>query len=47
MSDYLVVVVTAIIAATIAGMELLRSKGQALLAWAVLLLALAILVDRL
>lgn len=47
MSDPLVVIVVAIIAGTLAATELIRSKGQALLAWAVLLLALAVLVDRL
>ena len=47
MSDPLVVIVVAIIGATIAAVELIRSKGQMLLAWAVLLLALAVLIDRL
>ena len=46
-SDPLVVIVVAIIAATIAGLELIRSKGQEALAWAVLLLSLAVLIDRL
>ena len=47
MSDFIVIVVLAIIAGTIAAVELIRSKGQALISWAVLLLALAVLVDRL
>jgi hypothetical protein len=47
MSDPLVVIVVAIIAATIAGLELIRTKGQEALAWAVLLLSLAVLIDRL
>lgn len=45
--DPVVVIVVAIVAATIAAGELVRTKGQAMLAWAVLLLALAVLVDRL
>lgn len=47
MSDYIVVIVLALIAGTIAAVELIRTKGQALTDWAVLLLALALLVDRL
>jgi len=47
MSDPLVVIVVAIIAATLAGVELIRTKGQAILAWAVFLLCLAVLIDRL
>jgi len=47
MSDPLVVIVVAIISATIAGLELIRTKGQEALAWAVLLRALAVLIDRL
>jgi hypothetical protein len=47
MSDYIVIIVLAIIAGTIAAVELIRSKGQALSDWAILLLALALLVDRL
>jgi hypothetical protein len=46
-SDPLVVIVVAIIAATLAGVELIRTKGQQILAWAVFLISLAVLVDRL
>lgn len=47
MDDLIVVVVLAIIAGTLAAVELIRSKGQALLAWAVLLVALALVADKL
>ena len=47
MSDYIIVIVLAIIAGTLAATNLIRSKGQDLVSWAVLLLALALLVDRL
>jgi hypothetical protein len=46
-SDPLVVIVVAIIAGTIAAIELIRTKGQEMLAWAVFLLSLAVLIDRL
>lgn len=47
MNDLIVVVVLAIIAGTLAVVELIRSKGQALTDWAVLLLALALVADKL
>jgi hypothetical protein len=47
LGDPLIVIVAAIIAATIAALELVRTKGQLPIGWAVLLLALAVLVDRL
>jgi hypothetical protein len=47
MNDFIVVVVLAIIAGTLAVVDLIRSKGQALLAWAVLLIALALAADKL
>jgi hypothetical protein len=47
MSDFIVVIVLVLIAALLAGITLLRNRGQELLPWAVLALALAVLVDRL
>lgn len=47
LGDPLVVIIAAIVAATIAAMELARTKGQQLLAWAVIILAVAVLIDRL
>ena len=47
MRDFVVVLTLALLAGLIALMELLRSRWQDLGAWAVLLLALALIVDRL
>ncbi len=47
MSDLLIVIALAVVAAVLAGVELARTKGQDLLSWAVLLLALAAIIDRL
>ena len=47
MSDYVFVVALAFIAGVLAIIELSRTRFQDLLAWAVLLLGLAVLVDRL
>jgi hypothetical protein len=47
MNDLIVVVVLAIIAGTLATVELIRTKGQDLIAWAVLLLAIALVADKL
>lgn len=47
MSDIVIVLVLAIVAAILAAVELMRTKGQDLAAWAILLIALALLVDRL
>ena len=41
------VVVLAIIAGTLAVVELIRSKGQALTDWAILLIAIALVADKL
>lgn len=47
MSELVIVLVLAIVAGVLAGVELARTRGQDLLSWAVLLLAVSILVDRL
>ena len=47
MSDFVIVLVLVIIAALLAGMDLIRTRGQMFVSWAVLALALAILVDKL
>ena len=47
MSDFVIVLVLVLLAALLAGIELLRTKGQGLGAWAILVIALAILVDKL
>jgi cytochrome b subunit of formate dehydrogenase len=47
MSDYLIVLVLALVAALVSGIDIYRTKGQALTPWAVLALAVAVLVDRL
>jgi hypothetical protein len=46
-TELVVVLVLAIIAAVLAGVEITRTRGQDLLSWAVLAVALAIIVDRL
>jgi len=40
-----VVLALAIVAVILAGIGLIQSKGQAMLAWAVLLLAIAVIID--
>jgi len=47
MSDFVIVLVLVLLAALLAGVELVRSKAQDMNAWAILVLALAILVDKL
>ena len=47
MSDFIIVLVLAIGAAFLAGIELFRTRAQDLIAWAVLALALAVIVERL
>lgn len=47
MSEFVLVLVLAILAGLIALIALLQSKWQDMGAWAILLLALALIVDRL
>jgi hypothetical protein len=47
MSEIVVVLVLAIVAAVLAGVELARTRGQDLISWAVLLVALALVVRAL
>jgi|RhiMethySRZTD1v2_1073278.scaffolds.fasta_scaffold578470_2 hypothetical protein len=47
MSDFVIVLVLVLLAALLAGVELVRSKAQDMNAWAILVLALAVLVDKL
>jgi uncharacterized membrane protein YfcA len=46
-TELVVVLVLTIIAAVLAGVEITRTRGQDLLSWAVLAVALALIVDRL
>jgi hypothetical protein len=46
-SDWLVVLVLALLAFLVSAVEVYRTRGQLSLAWATLALALAVLVDRL
>jgi hypothetical protein len=46
-SDFVIVLVLVLLAALLAGVELVRSKAQDMNAWAILVLALAVLVDKL
>jgi hypothetical protein len=46
-SEWFIVITLALIAVVLAGIELVRSKGQNLTAWAVALLAVAVIVERL
>jgi hypothetical protein len=46
-SDFVIVLVLVLLAALLAGIELVRTRGQAMMPWAILVLALAILVDKL
>jgi hypothetical protein len=45
MSDAVIVLVLALVAALITGLELIRTRGQDLTCWAVLALAIAMIVD--
>jgi hypothetical protein len=46
-SELVIVLVLAIIACVLSGIELARTKGQDLISWAVLAIAVAVIVDRL
>jgi hypothetical protein len=46
MSDFVIVLALVLLAAMLAGIELVRSKAQNMNAWAILVLALALLVDQ-
>jgi archaellin len=46
MTESIVIIALALVAAIVAGVELVRTRGQALTDWAVLLLALAILLAQ-
>jgi len=47
MSDFVIVLVLVLLAALLAGIALVRSRAQDMNAWAILMLALAVLVDKL
>jgi len=46
MSDFVIVLALVLLAALLAGIELVRTKGQNMNAWATLVIALALLVDQ-
>jgi hypothetical protein len=45
-SDFILVLALVMLAALLAGIELIRTRGQNMNAWATLVIALALLVDQ-
>lgn len=46
MSDFILVLALVLLAALLAGIELIRTRGQNMNAWATLVLALALLINQ-
>ena len=46
MSDFILILALVLLAALLAGIELIRTRGQNMNAWATLVLALALLINQ-